>query len=806
MFASYLKTGVRHILRQKGLSFIKIFGLSLGMAACLLIFLFVADELSFDRFHERRDELFRVIQVHHDRKTGKETSVQEFIPPPVGPELVGSVPEIVRQTRFVSGQGAVRRGDDLFGETLTMVDPSFLEMFSFPLVAGDPGTALSDMHRLVLTEAHAAKYFGADDPLGQTLTILYGRGSQDYVVTGVARDVPPNSSLRFDVLIPFENLPAETGDPEILADWQRWYCPLFVQLRPNVTAQDAGPKLDAFCRQHFGTAIDRGIEDGHDPFSFGLQNIAAIHLDARFAGTPGLSTSFLLAAIAAVVLLIACVNFINLSVGSSSLRAVEVGVRKAIGARKGQLLRQFGTETLVISSFSILMALLFAELLLPRFNVLSGKQLSLAYLFGGARWLSLAGVAIVTGALAGIYPAVIMASFRTVDVMKGKWKVGGRTTLTKALVVFQFALSVALGISAFMLEKQVTFMTTKDPGYDSHGLVVVATQENEPLASERLFRRFRNAVSAHNLVRGVTASNREFGLFLPGSTLEVGGRKIPYRFNRVDRDFLATMKLDIVEGRGFLPEPGADGDVLIVNETFAAQLGPDFRMGEPLGAPSRGFPYDRRVVGIVKDCHYGSLRSGIEPMVLYVGEGPSARRNTFGRIIVRVDADRLQESLRALESAWKQVSPDKPFVGFTQDEGLEGLYAGEKRWSSIIRYASVLSVLLACLGIYGLTSITLSLRVKEIGIRKVLGAGAGRIMLMTTMDFVVLISLANAIAWPIVLFAMTRVLSNFAYRIAIAPHYFILAWLVSLLIAFLTILYLSAKAALRNPVDSLRYE
>jgi putative ABC transport system permease protein len=806
MLLSYLRTAIRYLLRQKGLSFIKIFGLSLGMAACLLIFLFVADELSFDRFHERRDELFRVIQVHYDKDTGKETDAQEFIPPPVGPELVDSVPEIVRQTRFVAGQGAVRHGDDLFGETLTLVDPAFLEMFSFPLVAGDPGTALSDRHRLVLTEAHAAKYFGAEDPLGQTLTILFGRDSQDYIVTGVARDVPPNSSLRFDILIPFENLPAETNDAGILADWHRWFCPLFVQLRPNAAARETGPKLDGFCRLHYGTTIDRGIEEGRDPFTFGLQNVATMHLDARFAGTPGLSTSYLLTAIAIGVLLIACVNFINLSIGSSSLRTVEVGVRKVLGARKGQLLRQFGTETLVISSLSILLALLFTELLLPRFNVLSGKQLSFADLFGGARWLSLVGATVVTGALAGIYPAVVLSSFQPVDVMKGKGKVGGRTTLTKSLVVFQFALSVILGISAFLLEKQVTFMTTKDPGYDSHGLIVVMTQESEPLPSERLFRRFRNAAAAHSLVRGVTASNREFGFFLPGSTLELGGRKIPYRFNRVDRDFLATMKLDLVEGRGFLPEPGADDDVLVVNETFAKELGPDLRMGEALGDPARGFPYDRRIVGIVKDCHYRSLRTGIEPMVLYVGEGPSARRNTFGRIIVRVDADRLQESLRAVESAWKQVSPDKPFVGFTQEEGLEGLYAGEKRWSAIVRHASVLSVLLACLGIYGLTSITLSRRVKEIGIRKVLGAGAARIVAMTAMDFVVLISLANAIAWPIVLLAMTRVLSNFAYRIAIAPHYFFLAWLVSLLIAFLTILYLSAKAALRNPVDSLRYE
>ncbi len=806
MIGNDLIFALRQISKHKGFSFIKIFGLSLGIASCLFIYLFVADELSFDRFHENADGLFRFVQIQYDRETGKETGFQQFIPTPIGPELAKSIPEVIRQTRFVGGQGAVRYRDDVFNEILTMVDPPFLEMFTFPLIAGDPRTALSGEHDLVLSESQATKYFGDEDPLGKTLTITYGQSSRDYLVTGVIRDPPPNSTLQFNLLIHFGNLPVETNNPEILGDWHRWFCPLFVELREGAKPEDLAPKLDSFCRQHYGTAIDRSIEEGEDPFTFGLQNIKDVHLDTRFSGASGLSTSYLLSAIALAILLIACVNFMNLSIGSSSMRSVEVGVRKVLGAGRGHLLRQFGTETIVISLLAIGLGLMLAELLIPRFNALSGKDLSLATFLGGAHWLGLLAIAIFAGVLAGSYPAAVMSSFHPVDIMRGKLKVGRRTGLVKGLVVVQFGLSVILGISAVLLGKQAAFMMHKDPGYVRDGIVVVMTQENDPLESERLYRRFRTEITHQSLVQDVTASNREFGLFLPGSTLELGGREIYYRFNRVDPGFLGAMKLELVEGRDFSPNVAADREALIVNRQFVQEMGPDFRLDENLGDPSRGFPYDHKVIGVIEDCHFESLRSEIDPLVLYVGEHPSPRRNTFSRIIVRVDSGRPNEALSVLKSAWAKTQPDKSFISYFQDEALENLYAGEKRWSAIVRYASVLSLLLACLGILGLTSITLSRKVKEIGIRKVLGAGAGHIVVQASREFVLLISLANILAWPVVYFILKHVLESYPYRIGIRAHYFVLAWLASILIAVLTILYLSAKAALRNPVDSLRYE
>ncbi len=806
MFKNYFKITIRHIMRYKGHSFIKIFGLSIGIAACVFIYLFVADELSFDNFHENGDQLFRFVQIQFDKDSGNQTSFQQFIPTPVGPELIQSIPEVIHQTRLVNATGAVRYNQNIFRESLTMVDSSFFEMFTFPLLIGDSKSALFDDHNIVLTQSYATKYFAEENPLGKTLTITYGHSSEDYVVTAVAQDVPANSTIQFNILMHFDNLPKALNNPDILNDWNRWYCPLFVQLQPNVTSELVEKKLDQFCQQHYSTTIKRYKEEGHDPFSFGLQKIKDMHLDTRVQGTAGLSTSYLLSAIAIAILLIACVNFMNLSIGASSVRSVEVGMRKVLGAERRQLLWQFWSESLMISLFAIALGLVFTESLIPKFNALSGKYLSITTLFGSTHWLALLALGFFTGIFSGSYPALVMSSYRPVDIMKGKLKIGGRTTLTKGLVVFQFALSVILGISAVILGKQVAFMTNRNLGYVSEGLVVIMTQENEPSESERIFQRFRNQVNSHSQIQGLTASNREFGLFLPGSMLELDGHKIHYRYNRVNPDFLETMKINLIQGRDFSSNIAADTNALIVNQRFIEELGPDFALEKNLGDISKGFPYNGRIIGVVENCHFASLRNEIEPLILYVGEGTSPRRNTYSRIFARIETGELKATMAFMENAWKKIQPDKPFIAYFQDDAIKSLYDQEKRWSAIIRHASVLSLLLACLGIFGLTSITLSRRVKEIGIRKVLGASAGQIVYLATREFIFLITLANIIAWPFVFFMMKRVLQNYPYRIDVAFYYFVSAWIASVLIAILTIFYLSAKAALQNPIDSLRYE
>ncbi len=806
MFKSYLTSAIRNILRHKGLSFIKIFSLSIGIAASVMIYLFVVDEWSFDKFHKNGDRLFRVVQINYDKNSGRETGYQEYMPAPIGPELEKSFPEIEHQTRFASGTAVVRYQDKIFQETIDLVDAPFFSMFSFPLIHGNPETALSTDHQTVLCQSCADKYFGRENPIGKTLTVAFGRVNKDFIVTGVAEDAPFQSTVQFNILIPFDNLPILFNNSHILNDWRRWFCPLFVEMQPNVKEEQFEGILGQFCRQYYRAENERFIDEGRDPFKFGLQPVKNIHLDSRFAGTAGLRTSYLLAAMALSILMIACVNFMNLSLGSSSLRSTEIGVRKVSGAERRQIMQQFWGEALLISLFAVILGMFFAELLLPRFNALSGKQLSMLTAFRGIHLLALLAIAVLSGTVAGSYPAVIMSAFRPVDIVKGRLKIGGRTILTKGLVVFQFALSVVLVISAVILGKQVSFMVNRDPGYLSDGLVIVRTQENSEQESERIYERYRNEVVSQSRIQAVTASNREFGIFLPSTNLEWKGKEIHYRFNRVDRHFVSTMKLELIQGRDFSPYVAADGDAAIVNERFLEELGPDYRMGEALGDASDGFPYHCRVIGIIKDCHFLSLRSEIEPLLLYVGKGESPDRDRFSQMIIRVENDRIKETLGLLERAWKKIEPNKPFTYYFQEDALKSLYNREKRWSSIVQSASLVSILLACLGIFGLTAMSLSRREKEIGIRKVLGAGVGQILYLGIREFILLVSIANLIAWPIVVLVMKKVLQNYPYRVAIAPLYFLLASAASISIAVMTILYLSLRAALRNPVDSLHYE
>jgi putative ABC transport system permease protein len=806
MIRSYLEIGLRNILRHRGHSFIKIFSLSIGIAACIIIYLFIVDELSFDKFHENADRLFRVVQITYDKNTGKETGYQQYMPTPVGPELQKQLPEIEYQTRYVTGPAVVRHEDKLFQETLALVDSPFFEMFSFPLVHGDPEKVLSENHDIVLSRSCAGKYFGPENPVGKTMTIAFGQTNKDFTVTGVAEDAPFHSSLQFDILIPFNNLPLLFNDPGILNDWHRWFCPLFIQILPGAKEERLRGALVQFCRQYYGVENERYIDEGHDPFKFGPLPVASMHLDSRFAGTAGLSTSYLLSGIALTILLIACVNFMNLSVASSSVRSMEVGVRKVMGAERRQIVRQFLGEALLMSSGAVILGMVLTELLLPRFNALSGKQLSLTAALRGLHVLALPAIAVVSGILAGIYPAVIISAFHPVDIIKGKLKVAGRKTLTKGLVVFQFALSVVLVISAVILGRQVSFLVNRDPGYMSDGLVVVLTQENAQQESEKIYERYRNEVTSQSRIQGVTASSREFGTFLPSTSLDLDTGKIHYRFNRVDRHFLSTMKLELVQGRDFSPNSAADSDAVIVNERFMEELGPGYRLGEPIGDMTRGFPYNCRIVGVIKNCHFLSLRSEIEPLLLYVGKGASPERDRFSRMIVRIGTGQIKETLGVLESAWKRIQPNKPFTYYFQTDALESLYNREERWSAIVRYASLVSILLACLGIFSLTALSLSRREKEIGIRKVLGASVGQIIYLGLREFILLISIANVIAWPIVYLLMKKVLQNYPYRVGIGPQYFLLAGGASVLIAVMTILYLSVRAALQNPVDSLRYE
>ncbi len=806
MLKNYLTVALRNIQKYKVLSAIKIFGLSIGIAFCILIYLYAADELSFDRFHENGEHLYRLLTVTHDKDTGMETGREPFLPAPFGPQLQRNSQEVKYHSRYVNGAGVVRVNEKIFGETVTLVDSPFFEMFSFPLVQGNPASALPNEHSVVLPLSLARKYFADENPLGKWLSLSFGKASQDFLVTAVVQDAPSNSSIPFGLLIHFDNLPAVSNEPGILQDWNRWYCPVFVQLKPGFSAARMDAVLDLFAKQYFGGEMRRRRDQGHDPFTLGLQKVEDIRLDTRVAGTPGLTPAYLLSAIALAILLIACVNFANLSIGLSSTRAKEVGLRKAVGAQKRQIITQFTCEALLISLIAVVIGMSLAGLLIPTFNALSGKRLPVFSPFRSAHLLAIGMIAVATGLIAGGYPAVAISAFRPVDIMKGRLRAGGKTALTKGLVILQFVLSVVLAISAITLGRQVSYLAKRDLGYVSNGLVAVMTQENDLPSSERVCRLFRDEIVSHSNVQGVTASHREFGLFLPSIKLETNGRDVVFRCNRVDPGFLSTMKIRLVQGRDFSPNVSADNDAVIVNRKFLEALGPRYRMGDALGDPSRGFPSSSRIVGVIENGHVRSLLSEMEPLLLYVGKGRSANRDVLSRFFVRIGKEDVKGTMEFLGRAWKRIQPEKPFVHYFQDEALARLYANEKRWSAIVRAASLFSLILACTGIFGLTALTLSRRKMEIGIRKVLGAGLEQIVYSAIKEFVVSIALANAVAWPVVFVMMRKVLQRYPYRVDIGFPYFVLVGVASIGVAVLTILYLSLKAALANPAECLKCE
>jgi putative ABC transport system permease protein len=804
MIRNYFTVALRNLRKYKVFSCIKVFGLATGVAACILIYLYVRDELSFDKFHKNGDSLYRVVQATHDKNTGKETELGPFLPPPVGPQLQQDFPEIKHQSRFTSAAAVVRVEDKIFSESVTLADSPFFEMFTFPLVFGSPSSALPNDQSAVLTRSLARKYFAEENPVGKRMSLSFGDVRKDYVVTAVAEDVPPNSSILFNMIIPFDNLPLVVNEPNILRAWNRWYCPVFVQLNPGLSAGPMQTRLDLFTRQYFGAGAPGNV--AREPFTFGLQKVGDIRFDTRVAGTRGLTPSYFLSAIALAILLIACVNFMNLSIGLSSTRAKEVALRKVVGAQKKQIIGQMTTEALLIGLLAVLIGIMIAELLLPSFNALSAKQLPSLFAFKGANILALLAIAVIAGLAAGGYPAFVLSAFRPVDIMKGRWTVGGKTALTRGLVIFQFVLSLVLGISAITLGRQVSYLENKDLGYVSDGLVVLSTLENELQPSERVSRLFRDEIQSHSTIRGATASSREFGLFLPSVSLKVQGKEIRYRVNRVDPGFLSTMKIKLVQGRDFSPNATADNDAVIINQKFLEALGPGYRLGDPLGDAAQGFPSGSRVVGVMENSHVRSLRSEVEPLLLYVGKGRSPNRDTFGFLFVRIGSDDVKETMDFLERTWKKIQPEKPFSYFFQDDALAGLYSNEQRWSAIVRYATAISLVLACLGIFGLTALTLSRRKKEIGVRKVLGASLEGIVFLGIKEFLVLIAVANVISWPIVSVIMKNVLRRYPYHVGLGFPYFLLAGAVSIFLAVLTILYLSLKAARVNPVESLKYE
>jgi putative ABC transport system permease protein len=780
MFRNYLKIAVRILKRHKSHSAINIFGLSMGLACTILIFLFVKDELSYDRFHENLHSIYRPLIRFHN-PDGSVKWQGGAVQVPHGPALKEYFPEVKRYVRVFPQEFIVKIGDLVEEQEIIMADAEFFEMFSFPLTQGYAASALSDYSSIVLSESCANKYFGDEDPIGMPITLISGDYRNDFVISGVAEDPPPYSTITFNLLINFESIRL-FGEAESLSNWQtlRMPCKTYIQLYDGKSAETIEKRYPEFAKKYYAANFEREMyrqfknaPENIDPISFGLQRMRDIHFDPGASGSGSLTPVYILGGIALIILFIAGINFVTLSIGNASKRFIELGIRKVVGAERRQLIQQYWSESVVLTG--------------------TMKSLHASAVFSPLNVGVLILITLVLGLSVGSYPAMVLSRFHPVDIFRGKMKISGKNFFTRFLVILQFALSIFLIISTIVLGRQINFMVNQDLGFNKDNIVIVNN------INGKIYDRLKNRLSNISGIKGIT-----------GTLASLDGKKsyflqFKYRdkeyesvwFNRIDENYFKTLEIGFLQGRNFSPEMQTDPYSVIVNETLIKRFEITDPIGQRIELGENFFP----IIGIVNDYH--TLRKGIETKPAVHIFSPSHR---FGLMMIRVSSSEISRILADIQSAWKELQIDKPFSYSFLDEVVEAQYLKEKRWNRIVGYSSVLAVLVACLGVFGLTSIAVCRRTKEIGIRKVHGASEFNVLILLSRESVGWVLIANLIAWPAAAYAMHRWLQSFAYKIRLSPVIFLMAALFMLLVVLLTTWIQTWKAARSNPVAALRYE
>ena len=803
MFKNYLKIAVRNLIRFKGYSFINIVGLAIGVACTLLIVLWVQDELNFDRHHENASRIYRVV-IELDMEGGSSA----YTPPPLAAALKNDFPEIQQVTRL---------GPWVFNRLVSYQDKSFLEknikgadgaifdVFTIPFVQGNPRTALSKPNSIVITESMARKYFGSQDPMGKTISINGPKNM--YEVTGVVKDCPENTHFYFDFI--------RYRDWNTLS-WGNHCLFTYILLPENYNPEMLEAKLPDFLirnmggyiQKEYGVSITQYYDNKNRVYDLKLQPLSDIHLNAAVIdNTPNrgsYSTITIFSIIAMFILIIACVNFINLATARSSTRTKEVGLRKAMGSNRSMLIRQFLSEAILLIFISTLLALLIAELMLPFYNQLVGKNLSIHLLSQPGLILILLSAVFLIGFLTGFYPAFTLSSFQPLAVLKSHLGTGvKRSGLKTALVVFQFAITIVMFISMFVVFRQSIYVRNARLGFNQNQVLVI----DRAYALGDQAEVFKKELSFYPDVLCVSETDS-----LPGRHFEPNGHRMEgrsmseeYTLHTMysDHNYINLLDLKVVQGRFFSEDIASDVNSVVINEAAVKKL----RLENPIGKRFIKDFGDAKegefvtIIGILKDFHFMSMHHQIEPMLI---------RNLGGDrgyyISVKLSTGHLNQTIKKIEKNWKQFSGNQPFVYSFLDEDFNALYQAEIKTGQILAVFFVLSIFISCLGLFGLSAFMAEQRTKEIGIRKVLGASISRVVFLLTRETGKWVLMGSLIAWPIAWFAMHRWLQNFAYRITIQWWFFILAGMLGLVIALLTVSYQAVRAARANPVDSLRYE
>ncbi len=812
MLKTNLVIALRSLWKNKAITAINIVGLSLGMACFSLLMLHVNDEFSFDRFHANKERIYRVYR-HILPYNGKETSSDPYLPMPLGPAMQADFPDVLNYVRLCDwGEQYVRSAKLLAKPRVVYADAQVLTVLAFPLLYGDPQTALTDPNSVVLTEQAALDYFGEQNPTGKTLEIKVSDEFEPFVVSGVVRNPPPNSSIRFDFLASFERHAASKYGKRGVNNWNRSAYFTLVEIKPGSGLASDSARLQQFYNKYHPGETEEARSAGQwagagDPTSYRLQALTDWHTQPEIGGGAVSPVNpkygWILLGLGGLVLLIACINFTTLSIGRSAGRAREVGVRKVIGARRGQLAAQFMTESLLLSGISMLLAFILAKTFLPALNELTDKQLRFDFqLYPELGWM-LAGLTLLTGLLAGIYPALVQSGFRPLEALRSKIRLSGSNLFTKSLVTFQFVLSVGLIACTLIMLRQLHFLQQKNPGFNKENVLIVDASDAD---TRRIYPLFKAALAANPAVEGVGASELSLGADAGWSRSGFdyeGQHKEVFEYF-IDPDYMTVLNVDLLSGRPFDYAVSADTtQSVIINEAMMRDFGwtPASAPGQVLKGYSESGKKDPVVIGVVRDFNFLSLHKEVKPMMFHMFNGYQPYQ-----FFVRLRPGGMSEGIAAIEKTWLAIESDLPFRYRFLDDNLARFYKAEARWSTIIGYAGGLAVMLAALGLFGLAALAAQKRTKEIGIRKVLGASVAGITRLLAGDFLRLVLLAIVLATPLAWYLMQIWLADFAYRTEINWWIFALAGLLAVAIAFLTVSFQSIRAALADPVRSLRSE
>ncbi len=799
MLRNYLITAFRNLSKHKFHTALNILSLAIGIAACIIIFLFISEETAFDAHHSKAENIYRLCEVQSFPGTNTQNVALSM--PGMGPAFIKDFPEAVNYTRYVGRENRLWvRGDQQFIiDKMSYVDSTFLQIFDFVMLEGDPATALDEPNTIVLTVETATKIFGRQDVVGETLEMI----DNTYEITGILDNIPETSHLQFDILVSFTTITRE--DPEVNTQWGgNWLVTYFV-LRPDADLDEMAKRYPEYLLSNSGR------ERINENYKLFLQPLKEVHLGStdiehdyqnyrKFNGKYlGIFTL-----VGIFILIIAAVNFMNLSTARAGTRAREVGVRKSIGANRGQLIRQFTIESVLMALVAGILALVISAAAIPYLNDLIGRTLSISTVLLDAKIIGLIVLASIgLGGLAGLYPSVYLASFKPVKVLKGIEATEGKSLFRSSMIVTQFSLALAMIVATLIVIQQLNYMRNKDIGFTKDHILLVDMNRT---ANEN-FKTLKQELLKNSHIQGVTASGQRIGnnFHQWGFKAEVdtGILQITPSNVHVDYDYLDVYEIELVAGRSFSKEFATDdGLAFIINESFAKELGFE---EDPIGrrVGHSWYPNDSlgTIIGVTKDFNFNSLHFKVNTLSMVVHSGWG-----YDELSVKLNGQNIEEGVKQVESAWNEFVGDYPFKYSFLDDHFDQLYRSDQQMSSVISIIAVLSILIGSMGLFGLSAITMERRVKEIGIRKVLGANIQQLLIVLSKQFALLILVSFIIATPLTYLFLSGWLENFAFRVTINPIVFLIGGLMAFIIAMITISYHTVRVARANPVDSLRME